>query len=308
MGRALTSNVLSKSAFWMLNKALVKHLEGSYTAAVLLTELVYRRDSIGEDEFFVLSEDLQESLSIGEKSRRAAIKKLEEANLIHITAKPTHTADKGYQTVNWFTINDDLINTILNAEGSSSPEGGPGGRWCPKDTTVVPKGHHGGPKTSTRSKKDREREEGNFSNKPTSDTSEAKRVLPEDVYSSWLSQIPERCDFKACYDELLLLFGTLHANGLTNTDISASLKKKVMSRWSKSKYPDKHAEHWDRASGAVFGKSISLVVPDMPLVNDLAKAKPMDGTWSVDMALAHTMEDDDVQRMVEEYKRIRGEL
>jgi len=81
-----------------------------------------------------------------------------------------------------------------------------------------------------------------------------------------------------------------------------------MSRWSKSKFPEKHAEHWDRASGAVFGKSISLVVPDMPLVNDLAKAKPMDGTWSVEMALAHTMEDDDVQRMVEEYKRIRGEL
>ena len=142
MGRALTSNVLGRTAFWMLNKALVKYLEGSYTAAVLLTELIYRRDSIGEEEFFVLSEDLQDALCIGEKSRRAAIKKLEETNLIRITAKPTHTADKGYQTVNWFTINDDLIETILTSEGSSSPEGGPGGRWCQKDTTVAPKRPH----------------------------------------------------------------------------------------------------------------------------------------------------------------------
>lgn len=129
--------------------------------------------------------------------------------------------------------------------------------------------------------------------------------MQEDIYKKWLSEIPEQPDFKACYEELLVLLESLKSCGYAESDISSLLKKKIMSRWSRSKYPDKHLAWWDKAVGATFNSKITLVVPEVKEISGV-KIKRQDGQISIDAAIAMTTSDDVIQQMMREYDEIRS--
>lgn len=143
--------------------------------------------------------------------------------------------------------------------------------------------------------------------KPTSKKREEKKekFSQDEVYRKWLAEVPERPDFKACYEELLVLFESLKGEGYGSADISSSFRKKVLARWERSKYPDRHATLFDKALGAAFGSDIVLAVPEMKDSSGV-KIKRQDGQITIDTALAMTTDDDVIQRMMREYDELRS--
>lgn len=127
----------------------------------------------------------------------------------------------------------------------------------------------------------------------------------EDIYRKWLSEVPERPDFKACYEELLVLFDSLKTSGYTSDQVSPSFKKKILKRWERSKYPDKHIAWLDKALGATFFNEIKLSVPELKTSSGV-KIKRIDGQITLDTALAMATDDDVIQRMMREYEEIRS--
>lgn len=127
----------------------------------------------------------------------------------------------------------------------------------------------------------------------------------DDIYRRWLSEIPERPDFKVCYEELLVLFESLKTSGYTSNDISPSFKKKLLKRWERSKYPDKHQAWLDKALGATFCEEVKLSVPELKVPNGV-KIKRNDGQITLDTALKMLTDDDEIARMMREYETLRN--
>lgn len=136
---------------------------------------------------------------------------------------------------------------------------------------------------------------------------EKVKLSPEQIYRSWLSQLPES-RYECCLDELMVLFATLIEHGLTESDISSSLKKKILVRWSKSKYPQRIEEWWEQALGSTFGAGLALATPDMPKTIQMnpKKSERMNGDMDVDVALKWTTEDDEIERMMKEFETLRN--
>ncbi len=112
-------------------------------------------------------------------------------------------------------------------------------------------------------------------------------------------------DFKACYEELLVLFESLKVSGYSSSDISTSLKKKVMARWERSKFPERHVLLWDKALGATFNSDIELAVPEVKEGNGV-KVTRNDGQITIDTALRMLTPDDEIERMMREYDEVRS--
>lgn len=136
---------------------------------------------------------------------------------------------------------------------------------------------------------------------------EKEKLSPEQIYRSWLSQLPES-RYECCLDELMVLFATLIEHGLTESDISSSLKKKILVRWSKSKYPQRIEEWWEQALGSTFGAGLALATPDMPKTIQMnpKKSERMNGDMDVDVALKWTTEDDEIERMMKEFETLKN--
>ena len=136
---------------------------------------------------------------------------------------------------------------------------------------------------------------------------EKEKLSPEQIYRSWLSQLPES-RYECCLDELMVLFATLIEHGLTESDISSSLKKKILVRWSKSKYPQRIEEWWEQALGSTFGAGLALATPDMPKTIQMnpKKSERMNGDRDVDVALKWTTEDDEIERMMKEFETLKN--
>lgn len=287
--RSLLTNVLSQNSFWLVNKQLVRVLDGNYGAAILLSDLVQRReyfasrgDLTDDGSFYVLSEVLEEDLAMGAQMRRRASKDLQDRGLISIIAKQTTVPSKGVQTVNYYLLNDDAIIEALSDKG----------RGLQNTRAGVTNRDHGGYKTGTQIRIEEKREE-------------KTRFSQEEIYRKWLAEIPERVDFKSCYEELLVLFESLRVAGYAASDISSSLKKKVMSRWERSKFPERHALLWEKALGTTFSAGIELAVPEVKEGNGV-KVTRNDGQISIDTALRMMTSDDEVERMMREYEEARS--
>ena len=136
---------------------------------------------------------------------------------------------------------------------------------------------------------------------------EKEKLSPEQIYRSWLSQLPDS-RYECCLDELMVLFATLIEHGLTESDISSSLKKKILVRWSKSKYPQRIEEWWEQALGSTFGAGLALATPDMPKTIQMnpKKSERMNGDMDVDVALKWTTEDDEIERMMKEFETLKN--
>ena len=139
----------------------------------------------------------------------------------------------------------------------------------------------------------------------TSKKREEKRekFSQEDIYRKWLAEVPERPDFKACYEELLVLFESLRVEGFSSSDLSSSFRKRVLARWERSKYPERHATLWDKALGATFSSNLVLAVPEVKEGGGV-KIKRQDGQISLDTAIAMTTDDDIVERMMRDYDEL----
>lgn len=281
------SNVLGQNSFWLVNKQLVKALEGNYSAAILLSDLVQRREyfasrgDISEDgSFYVLSEILEQDLAMGAQMRRRASKDLQDRGFVSIIAKQTTVPSKGVQTVNYYRLNDDAIIAALSDTG----------RGLQNTTTGVTNHDHGGYKTGTQIRIEEKKEE-------------KTKVSQEDIYRRWLAEVPERPDFKACYDELLVLFESLKTSGFSSADISPSFKKKILRRWERSKFPQRHEDWWDKALGATFNSGIELAVPEIREERGV-KVSKMDGQITIDAALKMVTDDDVIEEMMREHERI----
>ena len=281
----LLTNMLSQNSFWIVNKHLVKILDGNYSAAILLSDLVQRREyfyargDLGSDgSFYALSENIEEDLAMGSQMRRRASKDLQDKGFLTIVPKQTTVPSKGVQTVNHYLINDEMIIEALS------------GRGLQNVTTGVTKHEGGGYKTGTQIRIEEKREE-------------KTKNSQEDVYRKWLAEVPERPDFKACYDELLVLFESLKVSGYSSSDISTSFKKKILRRWERSKFPQRHEDLWDKASGATFSSGIELAVPE---IKEHAGVKVLrnDGQITIDTALKMVTDDDVIERMMREYEEI----
>jgi len=286
----LLANVLSQNAFWLVNKALVKALDGNYSAAILLSDLVQRREYFasrgelaGDGSFYVLSEILEEDLVMGAQMRRRASKDLQEKGFLTILQRQTTIPSKGVQTVNYYLINDEAVVSVLSEDK---------GRGLQNVTAGVTKRDGGGYKTATQIRIE-EREE------------KREKFSQDDIYRKWLAEVPERPDFKACYEELLVLFESLKVAGHSSGEISSSFRKKVLSRWERSKYPERHVTLWDKALGATFGSGLVLAVPEVKEGGGV-KIKKQDGQITIETAIAMTTDDDIVERMMREYEEIRN--
>lgn len=286
---SLLTNILSQNSFWLVNKTLVKALDGNYCAAILLSDLIQRREYFAnrnelaaDGSFYALSETLEEDLAMGAQMRRRASKELQDKGLLVVVPRQTTVPSKGLQTVNYYLINDEAVISVLS-EGK--------GRGLQNVTTGVTNHDHGGYKTGTQIRiKDRE---------------EREKFSQDDVYRKWLAEVPERADFKACYEELLVLFESLKASGHPSSDITPSFKKKVMRRWERSKYPQRHEDLWDKALGSTFNSNIELAVPEVKEDKGV-KVTRIDGQITIDTALKMATDDSVIEEMMREYERIRS--
>jgi len=271
----------------MVNKHLVQTLEGNYSAAVLLSDLIQRREYFetrselsSDGSFYVLSEVLEEDLAMGAQMRRRATKDLQDKGFLRVTQRQTTVPSKGIQTVNYYLIDDEAVISALK------------GRGLQNTTTGVTKHDHGGYKTGTQIRiEEREKREEKFSQ--------------EDIYRKWLAEVPERPDFKSCYDELMVLFESLKKSGHIGGDITSSFKRKVMRRWERSKFPQRHEDLWEKAIGATFNSAIELSVPEIKEERGV-KVSRIDGQISIDAALRMATDDSVIEEMIREYERIRS--
>jgi len=143
---------------------------------------------------------------------------------------------------------------------------------------------------------------------PTASVENSKsKPSPEQIYRSWLSQLPE-VRYESCVDELMILFATLQENGYGEDSISSSLKKKVLNRWAKSKYPQRIEEWYEQALGSVFGAGLTLATPDAPKTISVhsKKSEKISGEITMTAALELISEDDEIERMMKEFERIRN--
>lgn len=122
----------------------------------------------------------------------------------------------------------------------------------------------------------------------------------ESIYQKWISEIPEKKVWNECEDELKLLFGAMKAEGLTPESLTSSFKKKILRRWSGSKYPDKQDQAWDRAIGEVFLSEVSLRQPKI-------ESTRLTGELDVDTAIRITTPDDDIQKILADFEKIRNQ-
>jgi hypothetical protein len=131
----------------------------------------------------------------------------------------------------------------------------------------------------------------------------------EDIYKVWLSSLPERVDFTNCQEELRVLFETLKSNGHTADDLKSSFKVKVLKRWEKSKYPERQEQIWDRLVGEILLDAVKLSDPVSRPSKSKNSKKGKEGEIDIDYAIRITTDDDDIQRMMQEYARIqRGDF
>jgi hypothetical protein len=110
--------------------------------------------------------------------------------------------------------------------------------------------------------------------------------------------------FTECPEELGILMGSLASYRYGPEDLTPSFKKKVLGRWKRSKYPERHEEAWDRAVGTSLSDGVKLSeaseAPEIKL-----KTKRADSQISVDTALGLLTEDTDVLDIVAEFNRLR---
>jgi hypothetical protein len=285
--KSLLTSTLGQGAFWMVNKKLARYLQ-SNDAALLLADLISRRDyfearsELDTDEgFFALSDSIEEDLNLTKESRQKLTKQLEVVGFLKIKKK-------GLPSKNYYYIQDSKIVKVLEDVVKKSNDF----QWAEKSAQYRAENP-----IDNRAEKD-------ASNK-NKEKREEEKISQEDIYRKWLSEIPEQPDFKSCYEELLVLFESLKSCGFSESDISSSLKKKIMSRWSRSKYPDKHAAWWDKAIGATFNSKVALVIPEMKESSGV-KIRRQDGQISIDAAIAITTSDDVIQQMMREYDEIRS--
>jgi len=284
--KGLLTSTVSQGAFWMVNKKIARYLQNN-DAALLLADLISRRDYFqarneldAEGGFFALSESIEEDLNLTKEARQKLTKQLESVGFVRIIKK-------GLPSKNYYYVQDSGIIKILDEDVKKSNDF----QWAEKSAQYraeKPADNRAEKDTSNKNKEKRE-----------------EKVSQEDIYRKWLSEIPEQPDFKACYEELLVLLESLKSCGYGESDISSSLKKKIMARWARSKYPDKHAAWWDKAVGATFNSKITLVVPELKEISGV-KIKRQDGQISIDAAIAMTTNDDVIQQMMREYDEIRS--
>lgn len=287
MTRILSSTV-SQGAFWMVNKKLARLLE-SNDAALLLADLIARREFFGDrgdldfdGGFFALSESIENDLNLTKESRQKLTKHLESVGFLVVKKKGLPSKNYYYvQDVEIVRVlSDDLkkINDFQSAENSAQYK-------AEKDADY-------------RAEKDAANK-----NKENKKREETTKFSQEDIYRKWISEVPERPDFKACYEELLVLFESLKVSGYSSSDISPSFKKKILRRWERSKFPQRHEDWWDKALGATFSSGIELAVPEIKEETGV-KVSRNDGQITIETALKMVTDDDVIERMMREYEEI----
>lgn len=149
---SIIENTLSPEAFWQVNKRIT-HFVGCRDAALLLSDLVGRRHYFRSRDmldasggFFVLSEEIESDLLMNKRTRVAATKLLIEKGLLALEPKKTNVVNKGFQTVNFYYIQDVAITGVLGAVGANlSPRGV---QKCTANKNILLPPQEGDPKES----------------------------------------------------------------------------------------------------------------------------------------------------------------
>jgi len=238
--------------------------------------------------------EIADAIGMGRDSVTEALAELQNRNMISIIDNG-HGMRKTYMVngIEEWVINDEVA---LGKASSLSALGPPPVGF--RATTGRNQGHiQEEPKKNPTAEKKISKEE----------LPEKEKLSPEQIYRSWLSQLPE-VRYESCLDELMVLFATLIEHGLSESDISSSLKKKVLTRWAKSKYPQRIEEWWEQALGSTFGAGLALATPDMPKTISMnpKKSERMSGDMDVDVALKWTTSDDEVERMMKEFEKLKN--
>ena len=286
----IINSTISQNAFWMVNKKLARYLQ-SNDAALLLADLIARREFFSgrndldeEGGFFALSETLEEELNLTKEARQKLTKQLEMVGFLVVKKK-------GLPSKNYYYVQDSEIVKVLGEDVKKSNDY----QWAEKSAQY---------KAETSPDYRAENNAAN-KNKENKKREEKAKFSQDDIYRKWLSEVPERPDFKACYEELLVLFESLKTSGYSGGDIAPSFKKKVLRRWERSKFPQRHEDWWEKAVGATFGSDIELAVPEVKEEKGV-KVTRIDGQISIDAALKMTTDDSVIEEMMREYERIRS--
>jgi len=223
--------------------------------------------------------NISNNLNMSRSTVTDALKELANRSMISISSRSDNSWDiKIYCPENW--------NKSLSNKAPGSKEGiAPGSK----------EGIASALNCTTPNISKREREE-----------SEEKLSI-DDIYRVWLSSLPERMEFTACQEELRVLFETLKANDYSAVDLRSTFKSKVLKRWEKSKYPERQEQIWDRLIGEIMLDEVELSDPiDRPSKLKSKKPKGKEGEVDIDYAIRITTDDEAVQRMMEEYERIKS--
>lgn len=278
---SLLRNSFLQSAYWSVNKEITKYLDFEYGATILLSDLVSRYFSFKEsnllDEeggFFLVSKTLEDELGLDKRKRIRYSDLLKEKGLIDIKIKPASHPDNIYKTINFYYIKESKIEQVLMGGTKLYTQG-------------VQNSTSRGPPVAPLIRIIEE------------DREEREKISSEQVYRSWLASLPQSSNYNDCYDELLTLFTTLHSNKLKESDISSSLKKKIMSRWERSKYPIKQANAWDRAAGEVW--SVKLEVHKK-------EKKPKIDFDKIDIVISNVIDDDELDKIMKENEVLMKDL
>ena len=286
----IINSTISQNAFWMVNKKLARYLQ-SNDAALLLADLISRREFFSgrndldeEGGFFTLSETLEEELNLTKEARQKLSKQLETVGFLLVKKK-------GLPSKNYYYVQDKEIVKVLGEDAKKPNDY----QWAEKPAQYkaeISADYRAENNTANKNKENKKREE-------------KEKFSQDDIYRKWLSEVPERPDFKSCYEELLVLFESLKTSGYSGNDITSSFKKKVLRRWERSKFPQRHEDWWDKAIGSTFSSGIELSVPEVKEEKGV-KVTRIDGQITIDAALKMATDDSVIEEMMREYERIRN--
>ena len=279
----LLSNTLSQDAYWAVNKAIVRALDGDHVAAILLADLLSRRNYFQnrqklepDGSFFVLNQRIEEEIAIGKKKRLSATDRLKRAGFITVYSRKQIVIEKGYQEVNFYIIHDSVVTEALaTAKGVACSLGAGGGversrRGC-KNVTA----NKNNPTTTGNSSLLLPLDVGLTENSTSAPTSKSTNPTPEEIIEGLLASSKDYDLLKkkkTRKHHFLRIAETMRKSGYTQGEMLGFID--IISQYAVDSLSNARNESWLRDVETQWRISVNSQFPKLTLASKPTLEKP----------------------------------
>jgi hypothetical protein len=316
----------AEGCHWRIHKALTKYL--SPNAALFLAVLIdkenywIRKKRLENGWFYKKASEFEEEIGLSEHQQRTVKELLIEKHLLETELRQIDTTDKRAGVQTYFRLNhnnllklheewlsfkkkeSDIVEPANPEKFTSSFLG-----CAPQITAGAHLQKLEGTTTSINynpiSPKNRQEE--------TSKQIELKKEVkvPEKpsiklILRSWKSSLPDRPSWEERRSLLENLFATLKTNGYSEQDLPVSFKEEALRSWMPTK-SGKNTDHMIAKCNEDYDVALIQISPSVQITEAVSQIKTKTspsktmGEIDLDVAIAMTMEDDELQKLMDEY-------